>query len=82
MEFYMSINFYIDETSLNHDREVYGVFDVFGEYGGVQGVLIFIFSFLFAPLSKHQFILRAIQKLYMGKLGDKNFFSGKKPNQT
>lgn len=61
-----------------HERVVYGLLDVLGDFGGVQGVLYTLILMSMAPIAAHSFYLKAISKLFMAKTKDNTLFESKK----
>jgi len=55
-------------------RREWNLIDLFGVIGGIISVLTFIFQNLLQPFVDHQFIIKAIQSLYIFKSGDKVLF--------
>ena len=52
-----------------------------GDYGGLKEVLYQILSILITPLATHNFILKAISKLYLAYTSDSYLF-GTKQNRN
>ena len=69
------------DTYTLHERSVYGIFDLFGEYGGVQSIIYFITAFFLSPLSEHSFYMRAIEKMYIGRTKSKRVFTDSPPQE-
>ena len=64
----------IDDVGIIHSRQTYGIFDLFGDIGGVLGVLIFIFGVIMHPISKYNYELKLLEKLYVVKTNDATLF--------
>ena len=74
------VAFSIDEETVKRRREAYGILDLFGDFGGVQYILLLIGSFIVGNFSEFNFLIKAIQHLYKAKTADNNLFP--KPRQT
>jgi hypothetical protein len=48
-------------------RKVWNFLDLFSVLGGIASVLGVIFSILFIPFADHNFVLKAIESLYVCK---------------
>jgi hypothetical protein len=57
----------LSDEKVLHEREAYGILDLFGDFGGVQYVLMLIGSIIIGGTSEFMFNLKAIQKLYLAK---------------
>ena len=66
------------ENTLKHERVVYGLLDVLGDFGGVQGILYILILLSMAPIAAHSFYLKAISKLYLAKTKESTLFENKK----
>ena len=71
----------MSSNSVNTERTVYGFLDAMGDYGGLSEVFYQILSFLVTPLATHNFILKAISKLYLAYTSE-NFLFGAKKNRN
>ena len=71
----------MSENTVNTERTVYGFLDAMGDYGGLKEVLYQILSILVTPLATHNFILKAISKLYLAYTSDNHLF-GTKQNRN
>jgi hypothetical protein len=60
-----------------HGRQVYGILDVLGDFGGLNSVLLMIGAGLVSSLSEFQFNIDAIQKLYLARTKDDKLFKNK-----
>ena len=47
-----------------HKRSVYNILDLFGDLGGLIESTSLVFGFIFFPISKHSFFMKAIKKLF------------------
>lgn len=66
--------FYLDETGLSHQREVYTAIDALGDIGGIIEITIIVFSLIFLPISRHSFYLRASRFMFFARSKDKSLF--------
>ena len=57
-----------------HERTAYGILDLFGDFGGVQYVLMLAGGYFAGGVSEFIFTLKAIQKLFLAKTRDDNLF--------
>ena len=59
------------------------MFDLFGDFGGLQEVFLIIASSLIAPIADHFFLIKAIQKLYLvNTVDDQLFVESTKPDKV
>jgi hypothetical protein len=61
-----------------HERKIYGILDVLGDFGGVQQVLETVAAILMGPIAAHAFLSKAISKLYLARTDDAALFGKKK----
>jgi len=61
-----------------HERTIYGILDVFGDFGGVAEVVTGVAAYLLSSISAHNFSLKIIAKLFFAKTKDPYLFSQKK----
>lgn len=64
-----------------HTREVYNLFDLLGDLGGVSQVIAITIGFIFLPLAEHNFILDATSKLFLARTKDKGIFEKLSPHE-
>ena len=55
----LSVNLYLKSESIMHVREVFNLFDLVGDLGGVIEVMIIVMGVLLYPISEHSFLLSA-----------------------
>ena len=65
MRMFMRMSIGISKTSVNHERTIYGFFDVLGDFGGVVQVLKTISTLILSPIAAMNFNLKAIEKLFL-----------------
>ena len=73
-----SNNIWLSQTTLLFQRRIYGWFDLLGDLGGVTEALVLLFSFVFLPISEHQFILEATSKLFVARTKSETLFVNQK----
>lgn len=66
--------FYLDETGLSHQREVYTVIDALGDIGGIIEITFIVFGIVFLPVSRHSFYLRASRFMFFARSKDTSMF--------
>ena len=66
--------FYLDETGLSHQREVYTIIDALGDLGGIIEITIIVFGIVFLPISRHSFYLKASRFMFFARSKDSNLF--------
>jgi len=72
------IEFVISDTKVDHTRKSFGVFDLMGVIGGFERNLSLIGLFFLKPIAHHNYLLKAIQKLYMAKTTNDRVFTKRK----
>jgi hypothetical protein len=60
----------LSDTSNKYSRRIYGIFDIFGEVGGISSVFIALVQLIVGPASEFLFILKSIEKLFFLKTKD------------
>ena len=50
--------------AMSHSRQKYGILDLMGDLGGVAQVVISVMGFFLFPFSEHNFVIKALQKMY------------------
>ena len=55
-------------------RQVYNIFDLLGDLGGVTEVIMIFFGFILFSISEHSFYLTASQKLFFARTSENNIF--------
>ena len=68
----------MSDKKVKHQRSAYKFLDALGDYGGVAEVFITIFVLMAAPIAEHNFLLKAISKLYLAQTSDDYLFEQKK----
>ena len=64
-----------------HERSVYNVMDLLGDYGGYEYILMTLVALFVGPVAEHSFLLKAISKLYLVRTEEDQLFlepTGKK----
>ena len=75
----LDIEFVISDITIDHSRKSFGVFDLMGAIGGFERNLGLIGTFFLKPIAFHNYLLKAIQKLYMAKTTKDIFTKRKNP---
>ena len=65
---------------LLHSREIYGFMAIIGDLGGVHELLYATTCSLIGIYATHSYMLKAIQKMYLGNTSDQDFFDQEKRN--
>lgn len=79
---YMAVGFQVSTEVIKHTRSIYGLMDLFGDFGGFMEVLLLVSSLFLAPVSAHGFLVKAIQKLYIVRTRKKNIFKESESMKT
>ena len=61
-------------TVIEHERSIFNLFDVKGNLGGVQDILVILFGIFISPVSEHYFNLKFLRKLYIIRTKQSNIF--------
>jgi len=69
------VNYCLHQHYYEHDRAIYNFLDLLGDYGGLQAVAISFICYFISPWVQHNYLIKAIEKLYMGSTKDDNLFS-------
>ena len=64
----------LDASGILETREVFNIFDVLGDLGGVYGIFFQILFIFVAPISKFNFTVTALKKMFLVKTYDLYFF--------
>ena len=61
-KFGVSFNLWFELNShqLDHTRQVYGILDALGDFGGVEGFIFIVGTLLLSSVSTHAFYIKAI----------------------
>ena len=60
-----SIEFYISDQIIEHERSIYTFLDLIGNLGGVHDLIIFVVGIFISPFSEHSFKMKFLRKLYI-----------------
>ena len=63
----------LDNTKVGHFREVYTFYDLMGDLGGIQGLIVSFWGFFLFAWSEFSFNIKALQSLYLVKSKDHTF---------
>ena len=69
------MGFYLSDTSNIYTRRIYGIFDIFGEVGGISSVFVALVQLVIGPISEYLYILKSIEKLFILKTKDQTINS-------
>lgn len=64
----------LEAEDIRHTREIYSLFDILGDLGGVTEVIMLLFGFFLYPISEHSFSLQALKRLYKARTVDDSIF--------
>ena len=64
----------LEAEDIRHSREIYSLFDILGDLGGVTEVIMLLFGFFLFPISEHSFSLQALKRLYKARTIDNSIF--------
>jgi hypothetical protein len=67
----------LDQQYVAHKREIYNMFDLLGDLGGVIQVVMICGSVLIGPISYHSFVLKAIRRIYLANTCSDELFASK-----
>ena len=57
----------LDSQRIEHERLIYGIFDLLGDLGGILEVLTVTITFFLSPFTEHGFFMKAMERLYVAK---------------
>jgi len=63
----------LDDTRIEHVREVYTFYNLLGDLGGIQGLIVGFWGFFLFSWSEFTFTIKALQKLYLVRSKDATF---------
>ena len=55
----------MDDQYTVNKREVYNFFDLLGDLGGIQDIIIIVCGFFLFPVSEFSYNLKALSKMYL-----------------
>lgn len=61
-----------------HYRTIANIFDLLAELGGVLDVIVFFFMIAVSPISKHNFMMDALNTLFLAKSKKEKIFKEQK----
>jgi hypothetical protein len=50
---------------MEHSREIYNIFDLIGDLGGVLEIIVAFFGFFLFGIAEKSFVLKALEKLFL-----------------
>ena len=68
------MNILLDNTKTLHSRKIYNYINLIGDLGGVFELIKAALSFFILPFATHNFILKAIEVLYLSKSTSSSMF--------
>jgi hypothetical protein len=68
------VNIGLDPRVMMHTTNVYHLFDLVGDIGGVLEVFMIALWFFLAPISQFSFEMSAMKRLFLAKTLDPTFF--------
>ena len=71
----------LHNESVKFNRQIYNIFDLLGDLGGVTEVIMLVFGFFLFSVSEHSFYLTAISKLFYARTTDEDMFKNKKTSK-
>lgn len=77
----LSVDITLSDEIIMHDRCVYTLMNLFGDIGGMKGVIIALLGLLVNPITEHSFFLKVLELLFMAQTTDKSLFNHKNLNK-
>ena len=71
----------LHNESVKFNRQIYNIFDLLGDLGGVTEVIMIVFGFFLFSISEHSFYLTAVTKLFYARTMDEHMFKGKRTSK-
>ena len=71
----------LHNESLKITRQIYNIFDLLGDLGGVTEVIMIVFGFFLFSISEHSFYLTALTKLFFARTSDGDMFKSKRTSK-
>jgi hypothetical protein len=71
----------LHNESVKFNRQIYNIFDLLGDLGGVTEVIMIVFGFFLFSISEHSFYLTAFSELFYARTVDEKMFTGLKTNK-
>jgi hypothetical protein len=73
---------WLNNESTKFSRQVYNIFDLLGDLGGVTEVIMLTFGFFLFSISEHSFHMTAIKKLFYARTSDEGIFVTRKTGRV
>ena len=73
---------WLNNESAKYNRQIYNIFDLLGDLGGVTEVIMISFGFFLFSISEHSFHVTAIKRLFYARTVDANFFNDAKSTKN
>jgi hypothetical protein len=72
---------HLHNESIKFNRQIYNLFDLLGDLGGVTEVIMIVFGFFLFSFSEHSFYLTALTKLFYARTSDEAMFKSKRTSK-
>ena len=70
-----SYYFTFEVDQIKHERKIYSVLDLFGDFGGFMQVILLVGWAFMSSITSHMFQIKALQKLYRAQTADDKLFA-------
>ena len=67
---------------MKYKRQIYNIFDLLGDLGGVTEVIMLTFGFFLFSLSEHSFHMTAIKRMFFARTRDAKMFGSLKSSRV
>ena len=74
LQAYLVVNYELSGEKIKHTRIIYDLLALFGDFGGLYGLLLEILVVIFAPWTEFLYLNKLIEKLYWVKTKDEGLF--------
>lgn len=64
--------FFVSDQVVKHQRSVYGIIEVFSDFGGINEIFTIVFVLVCTAFNDRKFVSKAIRSLYFKKLSSSN----------
>ena len=64
----------LSQIGSEHQRKIYGFFDLIGDLGGVLELILVLFGIVVSPIANYSFIMKAADKLFYGRTSKEQVF--------
>lgn len=73
---------YVSSTQVTYQRSVYTLLNMLGDVGGFKEAMMIIATLFLAPVSEHEFNMKAVSKLFLAKTSDAHLLQRKVNDET